>query len=78
MRTTFKMILIGILAILLAVTSSSQSYVKASEKNFTREEASATNTAGANCPAGEVKDWAGICFNIKPRYVSTDFFNGSS
>lgn len=34
MRTTFKIILIGIFAILLAVTSSSQSYVKASEKTF--------------------------------------------
>ena len=46
------MILIGILAILLVVTTiSSQSYVK---------KASASSES---CPAGQLKDWLGICFN---------------
>jgi hypothetical protein len=46
------MILISILAILLVVTTiSSQSHVK---------KASASSES---CPAGQVKDWAGICFN---------------
>jgi hypothetical protein len=59
-NTNAKMILIGILAILVVVIMSSQSYLKASEKTFTRGP-SANTTAGTNCPAGEVKDYTGIC-----------------
>ena len=53
-RRTFRMILIGILAILLVVTAiSSQSYVKKASALF----------GSGPCPAGKVRNWAGICFN---------------
>ncbi len=52
MRTTFFLIFISILgSLLVLVTTSSQSYV---------QKASASS---GSCPAGQVKDWAGICFN---------------
>jgi hypothetical protein len=52
------MTLIGILAILLVVTAiSSQSYVKKASALFTPMHGI------GSCPAGKVRDWAGICFN---------------
>lgn len=52
------MTLIGILAILLMVsTISSQSYVKKASALFTPMHGI------GSCPAGKVRDWAGICFN---------------
>ena len=52
------MTLIGILAILLMVgTISSQSYVKKASAFFTPMH------GVGSCPAGKVRDWAGICFN---------------
>lgn len=57
MRTTFKMILIGILAILVVVTISSQSYVKKTSALFS------PMYGIGSCPAGKVRDWVGICFD---------------
>ena len=52
------MTVIGILAILLMVgTVSSQSYVKKASALFTPMHGI------GSCPAGKVRDWAGICFN---------------
>ncbi|HEY6537347.1 MAG TPA: hypothetical protein VIY08_16360 [Candidatus Nitrosocosmicus sp.] len=58
LRTTFKMTLSGIIAILLVTTTiSSQFYVQKTSAQFTPMHGM------GSCSAGKVRDWAGICFN---------------